>query len=414
MGFISFYGFTQKALSLEEALEIAQRQNLGLQTQNLIILQNADNFRNFKKNQYPSVSANVSQSLNGGRSIDPFSNTFIQRTIGSNSYGISTNMTLFNGFSYRYQLARSKNTLESEQLKLLFDKKALKINVTEAYMQVLLAQELVKIAYEQKLDLEKQIIIIKEKVKEGILPTSHILDFEAQIANLTFEEFAAKNRLDLSKINLNNWLGNVSKADFDVKFQNVVSNKSAEFNAQHPSLKIGEKRVLGANLETKIAEAAKYPKINLNGGLGSAYSSAAASEFNYFNQLNYNLNQYLSLGIIIPIYTNGQVQNKISNARIQEQIVKKESDNEKLKLNQEYEQQKLEIALLKEKLKYAETNLVIQNKVYVGAKERFSEGLISSLELNTFRFNAEKAKISFSQNQIELTFKMFLLEVFLE
>ena len=89
-------------------------------------------------------------------------------------------------------------------------------------------------------------------------------------------------------------------------------------------------------------------------------------------------------------------------------------DQQNLKLNQEFEKQKMEIALLTEKLKFSETNLRIQNKAYLAAKERFTEGIINSVELNTFRVSVEKAKVIQIQTQIELNYKSLILETFLE
>ena len=412
--FICFEVNAQKVFSLEECIETAFRQSPDIQLQNLNILQSNENFRYSKRNIYPTVSGNISQGINGGRSIDPFSNAFVQKNISSNSFGLGSNWNVFNGFATKNQIELNKNNVETEKLQLSLRKKELKINVISAFMGVLVSQELLKINQEQRKDLENQLLVLKEKVIEGLLPKSQITDFEAQIANVFFEEFSAKNNLELSKLNLSQWLGFSSKTEIEVKYQKNIFPKTWEMDNNHPSQKILDSKLIGAKLSTKIAEAAKYPTLSLSGGFGSAYSSAAATEFSYFNQLNYNLNQYFRIGLNIPIYSNGQVQARISNANIQEQIVKKQMDQQKLKLNQDFEKQKMEIALLTEKLKYAEINLTTQNKAYNAAKERFSEGIINSVELNSFRLNSEKARIAQIQTQIELNYKSLMLEVFLE
>jgi outer membrane protein len=156
------------------------------------------------------------------------------------------------------------------------------------------------------------------------------------------------------------------------------------------------------------------PSININGGLGSAYSSAAATEFNFFNQLNYNFNQYLSLSVNIPIFLNKEIQSKIASSEIKEKIVKKQIDQQKLKLDQYYQKLFLEIDLLKEKLKFSEINASVQNIAYISGRERFSEGILNSTELNTLRLSAEKAKVQLLQTQIEYDFKIKTLEVFVE
>jgi hypothetical protein len=43
---------------------------------------------------------------------------------------------------------------------------------------------------------------LNEKVKEGLLLNSQISEFEAQIANVSFEEYNSKSNLELAKLKL--------------------------------------------------------------------------------------------------------------------------------------------------------------------------------------------------------------------
>ena len=106
----------QKAYTLEECIETAFRQSPDIQLQNLVTLQASDAYSYSKKNIYPTVSGNFSQGMNGGRSIDPFTNSFIQRSISSNSIGVGTNLTIFNGFALKNQIALNKNGFDTEKM----------------------------------------------------------------------------------------------------------------------------------------------------------------------------------------------------------------------------------------------------------------------------------------------------------
>ncbi|MCY1562140.1 hypothetical protein D9M68_994960 [compost metagenome] len=72
----------------------------------------------------------------------------------------------------------------------------------------------------------------------------------------------------------------------------------------------------------------------------------------------------------------------------------------------------MELASLKEKLKSAEINLNAQTQLYEVAKEKFKEGLVNQLELNTYRLNRERAKAQFIQTQYELYFKNEMFKEF--
>lgn len=74
----------------------------------------------------------------------------------------------------------------------------------------------------------------------------------------------------------------------------------------------------------------------------------------------------------------------------------------------------LEINSLKEKIKSSEVNVAAQSALYAGAKEKYKEGLINSLELNTYRLNLEKANVQHIQVKNELYFKTEILRSFYE
>ena len=87
----------QKTLTLKECIDIALQNNQQVtdatyQTNiNKIALQQA------RAQRLPNVNINLNQGLNTGRSIDPFSNQFIDQTIRFGNYGLGLDLTLFNG-----------------------------------------------------------------------------------------------------------------------------------------------------------------------------------------------------------------------------------------------------------------------------------------------------------------------------
>jgi len=50
-----------------------------------------------ERQRLPAINGQYTNSLNLGRSIDPFTNQFLTQTILGNNYGVSANYILFNG-----------------------------------------------------------------------------------------------------------------------------------------------------------------------------------------------------------------------------------------------------------------------------------------------------------------------------
>ncbi len=405
--------YGQKSYTMAECIARAQQQNPDVLLQNLNISRAENTLVQSLKSRLPAVSGSVSSGLNGGRSIDPFSNSFVQRTISYNSFSVSTNWTLFNGFALRNQMERNRENKEAEQFQMEVVRKEMKLAVIEAYANVVIRQELIRLQREGVDDLLNQIQAVKERIKEGVMAAYNLIETEAQLANARFELTNAENNYRLTK----KLLAQLMMLDEDVEV--VVPELSQprivpRGNGLHPALQVWDRRILSAQFGVDIARAERYPRLFLNLGLGTSYSSGAVSEFSYLQQLSHNFNQFAGLGLSLPLFSNGQVNARIDVAGIEEKIVRTQRQKTEIQLTRQTETLKLELASLKEKLKSAEVNLKAQNHLYEGAKEKFKEGLVNQMELNTYRLNREKANAQFIQTQYELYFKNEILKELLD
>lgn len=57
------------------------------------------NIKQTKANLLPNLSDNLIHGINQGRSIDPFTNQFVNQSINYADYGLSSGIVLFNGFN---------------------------------------------------------------------------------------------------------------------------------------------------------------------------------------------------------------------------------------------------------------------------------------------------------------------------
>ena len=417
-----FDGNAQQRFSLNQCIDYAYKQNFDVKLKELKVRQSENTLQQSQKAIYPNLSGSFSQGINSGRSIDPFTNDFVQRTISSNSFGANANFTIFNGFSLKNQIIQNQYNAEADQVEIQRAKNELRSRITLAYMQVLMNQELSKIAQEQIQNIQSQYDRVKALVNEGNMPKTNLIDLDAQLATAEFDALNAKNNIDVSKLSLAQLMAFPNFTAFDIEsssieekntfltesyLQNVLSSSYFQ-----PTIKSAELRVRSANIGIRIAEAGKYPSVSLGAGFGSAYSSAASKEYNYFNQLGFNLNQFARLSINIPIFTNGQVQGRITNAQINQKISEIQLSQTKLQFKQEIEQAYLTAKIAQEKLNSAKRQISAQQIAYDSAKDRYLEGLLHAIELNTFRINLEKAKSNLIQSKYEFYFRKIVLDYY--
>lgn len=404
----------QKKYTLNECMTQVLNSHPDIVLQNLNILRMKNSTKQSEKSRLPTVSASISNGLNGGRSIDPFSNSFVQRMVSYNSFGISGSWNLFNGFWIKNQILQNKTNLEAEQIQLEVIKKELKFAVVEAFMNVVMNQDLVHLQQENEKDLLGQVKSVKERIKEGILARYNLIETEAQLTNAGFELINAQNNLKLSKVILGQ-LMMLKEEDFDIIVPEIPYSilSTLELNlSSHPVVRTLEKRILSTQYSIRVAQADRLPKLSLNVGLATSYSSAAIGEFTYFRQLSYNFNQYVGLGLSIPVYNN--IQPRIETVKIEEKIARKQKEKQEIGLRQWIETLSLEINTLSERVENSQQSVNAYSVLYDAAKEKYKEGLINNIELNTYRLNLEKAKIQQIQTKVELFYKIQLFHVFNE
>lgn len=413
--FCSLVSLAQATYTLEDCIEMAIRNHPDVTIQNLNIEQTRAILNQALKSRFPTLAISISNGINGGRNIDPFTNSFVQRTVSYNSYGLSGNWKLFNGFSLKNQIEQKKLSVQAEEIQLNSIKSNLKQEVIQAYMNVVIYEKLTELYRENEKDLLNQLESINEKIKEGALASYNRVETEAFLANSRFELLNSENNLKLAKVLLKQLIQ--SEKEFDIQTPQIPKHVVSENRNSiplHSTLLVLDKKVQAAQYGVDVAKAGRLPSLSLNMGMGTSYSSAAADEFNYLKQLGHNFNQFLSFGLNIPILSNGQVNHRIQSEKIGEKIALIQRDKQELLLNQDIETRKLEISSLQANIESSEINVRAQSILYDGAKEKFREGLINNLELNTYRLNLERIKIQHIQIEYELFYKNEMLKIFYE
>ena len=84
-----FFGHAQTAkLTLNECIETALKNNITVK-QSELQMKNADiNYRQAKNNRLPMLQSAFNYSINNGRSIDPFTNGYLNQQLKSSSVDV--------------------------------------------------------------------------------------------------------------------------------------------------------------------------------------------------------------------------------------------------------------------------------------------------------------------------------------
>ena len=229
---IPFWSFSQKNWTLEDCLKYALEHNLTIKQAELNTSLSKNLFLQSKMELLPSLSANISQSLNFGRNIDPYTNTFTLEKVRNNNLGTSTSMIIFSGFQRINNIRKTNYDYLASQYdseKIVND---IAMNIISAFLQLMYSEEVVEVQ-KDKLELSKlQVSRISKMVEVGRLPKGNLLETESQMAQEELQLINVQNQKDISRLNIQQLLDLDASVPFNFEAPDVeVSNKYKFINS---------------------------------------------------------------------------------------------------------------------------------------------------------------------------------------
>jgi len=181
-------------ISLSPIVASAQRWSLDscihyAFTHNLSMIQSERNIEANKINEtlaignfLPTLNGQASHGYNWGQRIDQFTNQFATARIQSNNFGLASSLNLFNGFQQMNTLRQS--ALNTEASKWSYEKMRndIALNVSSAYLTVLINKEFMEIAKRTLDASDRQVKRMEKLVAVGQLSQGNLNEMLAQQA----------------------------------------------------------------------------------------------------------------------------------------------------------------------------------------------------------------------------------------
>src|SRR5438128_737979 len=105
-------------LTLKQCVDSAIHNNLQVRQSDLQMQATAVNLSQSRSNLLPDLLGNLGHGFNQGRSIDPFTNSYINQQITYANYSLSSNVVLFNGFQLKNLVKQNSLTYEANKMDL--------------------------------------------------------------------------------------------------------------------------------------------------------------------------------------------------------------------------------------------------------------------------------------------------------
>src|SRR5690606_15904601 len=191
--------------TLQECVEYAVEHNLTIEQFELDLENDKIDKSDALGNLLPSLNGSTSASSNTGFSINPTNNLPTNSTAFNVNASLSSNVTLFDGLRNVYQMNRAKMNAIANQYRLDNLKDDIRLNVANAYLQVLSGKEQLKTFRAQYAVTEQDLKRTKELVESGVLPRGDLLEIEATAANQQQQIVNGEATVLIARVNLAQW-----------------------------------------------------------------------------------------------------------------------------------------------------------------------------------------------------------------
>ncbi|RYY60991.1 MAG: TolC family protein [Chitinophagaceae bacterium] len=412
---------------LKKCIDYGMEHNISVKQADVQARISALTLSQSRQGLYPSVNVQNNAGYQFGRSIDPVTNEFTNEKFLSANHSLNANVDLFNWFSKTNTVAANAYAAEAARAGIEKAKNDIALNIANAYLQILLNAEQIRISEVQVQQSIEQVRTVGIQVNAGALPELNLAELETQLANDSSTLITANSNYVLSVLQLKAVLNIGADAPFDVAIPPVESipidplseldpasvYKLAEVNM--PQQQINLLNLKSAQKNVLALKGRLYPTLGLFGGLDTRYSNRTFPGFtsnSYFKQVNDNFSQSVGVALNIPIFNGGVAKTNLYRGRLNVTSVELQTELDAQTLKQDIWQAHTNAVAALQKFHASQKGVVSSQKAYDFAKARFDIGLLNSLDLITNQNNLFRAKINLVLAQYDYVFKMKLLEFY--
>jgi len=455
---IACSGFAQNkaevSYTLEQCISIALENNLDLKSTNLQANSAKVNYQQSKANLLPSINGDFNLGVNDGRSINPFTNGYINQELTFSNLGLSLDMTIFNGFRLLNSAKQNRLNKKASDLEIDAAKQDLILNVTLTYLQVLNARDVLELTKARLETTKKQFEIQKDFYDNESGNPADYADMLGQVANDETSILVSQSSLNNAKLSLKRLLNveeNISVEteslilDFE-KYNLSADEVYTEALESLATFKAKELRIEAAKKGVSVAKSQFTPQISLFGGVNTNYSSAAetftstgfsivetgdfvtvdgqdlpimteqtnfaSDNIDYKDQLDNNLNTVVGVAVNVPLFNGFRAKNNVAleKIRVEESIIELERTHVDIKnaiAQVHFDMEAVYLrhqSLLKQVEAYQESYRI--NDI------RFKNGVSNFLNYITSKNNLDNAKVNLANAKYDYFLRVKVLDYY--
>ena len=397
-----------KQWSLQDCINYALEKNIKLQQDKIALEESDVDVKTAKASLFPSLSFNTGHNVINRpyqQNSSTVSGTEIissdNKTTYNGNYSLSAQWTLWNGGRRLNNIKQQKTARDIASLSVTETENMLQEEITKLFVQILYADESVKINKSTLETSEANFKRGEELFKEGSISKADLAQLESQVGNDKYQLVTSESTLRNYKLQLKQLLELDGTDEMtlalptlsDEQVMKVLPNQADVYQTAlttRPEIQSGQLSIDNAKLGIKTAKAGYMPTISLSASSSSTTNSASTN--NWAQQMKYGWNNMIGVSLSIPIFDNRQNKSNVQKAKLQYSNSQLNLATKQKELYSTVETLWLDALNAQQQYAAADTKLKSSQTSYDMVSEQFTLGMKNTIELLTEKNNLQSAQ----------------------
>lgn len=376
---------------LKSCIEYARSQNIQIKKSRVTLDESLENTKQAKAALLPSLAFSSAHNyVNRPRPEAGDKNSY------SGSYSLNSSVALYEGGKLRKNLQQMDLQNQIQELSVNEAENTIELAITQAFVQVLYANETVKINQ----NTVEVSLVQRDRARglfeAGALSQADMAQMESQYTSDKYQLVLAQTALENARLDLKQLL----ELEITDQMEPVIPElKDSAFMAMLPSkemiyltsldvmpeVKYNKLSIEVAGIEKQKAWAGYLPSLNLSAGLGTSHTSGTAWGFG--NQMKHNWSENIGLSLSIPIFSNRSNRTAVNLAKLNIENAELNYDEVRKDLLKSIETVYQDAVSAQDRYRSATENLKAVQLSFDLISQQFALGMKNTLEMITEKNN---------------------------
>jgi outer membrane protein len=413
------YAQQDKTWTLEECINYALNQNIQVRKGDLNNKRLQSDSEQTRAQRLPFVNASVTQNFDWSKS-NLNGESGLSGSNGS-GYSVNSGITIFNGARLTNQIKQAELYIQSGIYSLETTKESISLNILNAYLQILYAEEEVRNSEKQIESTTSELNLAEERLALQVISQADYAQVKSQLASEKLTLANAQSQLAIAKVDLMQLMELPVTASFKIAnpklTENLNENRIPDVKSVYetalkikPQIQNAAVTKEAAALDEKIAKAGYYPTLSASAGVSSNFSSQLTGT--YTGQLNDGIRPTAGFSLSIPVFQKNQVRTSVTLARIGYQDAELSETDTKNQLRKGIEQACQDVYSAQIEYDASLEKYEATQEASALSDEKFQQGIINSVDYLVSKTNLIVAESQFLQSKYNLIVSYKILDFY--